>query len=437
MLDLSSRVGNVRAMRAQMQRSYYRATASPRVPQPPLQGDVAADVCIVGGGFTGVSAALELRRKGRSVTLLEAEEIGAGASGLNGGQLSGGQRRDVAWLEARFGRERAQELWRLGNEGRELVRARVAEYAIDCDLKSGVVHAVHRRRDLPETHALADELNEHYGAHLEKLDAAGIAQLLGTSTYYGGWLDVDAAHLHPLNLLIGETLAAEAAGVRVYERSRAIGYDDGARVRVRTSTGVVEAEFLVLAMNAYLGAFEPRIAGKIMPVNNYIVATTPLRPEVLARINSRGVAVADSRFVINYFRVSADGRLLFGGGESYTSRFPNDIAAFVRPHLRHVYPDLAETPIDYAWGGRLAVTMNRLPHLGRVSPHVYFAHGYSGHGIAMTHLAGRLIAEAIAGTPERFDLMASLPIRTFPGGRWLRWPGLALGMTYYALRDRF
>jgi gamma-glutamylputrescine oxidase len=295
---------------------------------------------------------------------------------------------------------------------------------------------VHRKRDLPGVFALADKLRHDYGASIEKLDARGMAELLGTDVYHGGWLDHASAHLHPLNLLLGEARAAEAAGVRVFEHARAVSYHDAAMPRVSTTTGAVSARFVVLAMNGYLGGFEPRIAGKIMPVNNYIVATEPLNDDQRRRILPTRVAAADSRFVINYFRRSVDDRLLFGGGESYTSRFPNDIAGFVRPHLAAIYPELAHARFDYAWGGRLAITMNRLPHFGRLSPRIYFAQGYSGHGVGMAHLAGQMIAEAIAGVAERFDIFAHLPTRTFPGGRWLRWPGLALGMTYYALRDR-
>jgi gamma-glutamylputrescine oxidase len=419
-------------------RSYYRATALSRAVTAPLAGDVSADVCVIGGGFTGVSVALELRRRNYDVVLLEAGELGAGASGLNGGQLGGGQRRDVDYLEARFGGNMAKVLWQLGNDARDLVKRRVEELAIPCDLAPGVAYAVHRKRDIPAVHALGEKLRREYGATgLDNLDARGIAELLGTDVYYGGWLDRDSAHLHPLNLLLGEAKAAEAAGVRMFENTRALFYDERATIRVRTPQGSVNARYLVLAMNGYLGNFEPRIAGKIMPVNNYIVATAPLDEAERARVLPTGIAAADSRFVINYFRRSADGRLLFGGGESYTNRFPRDIAAFVRPHLARVYPALAGKAIEYAWGGRLAITMNRMPHFGRLSPHVYFAHGYSGHGVGMAHMAGLVIAEAIAGIAERFDVFAHLPIRTFPGGRWLRWPGLVLGMTYYALRDRF
>lgn len=418
--------------------SYYRASALPRAVTAPLSGEVSTDVCVIGGGFTGISTALELRRRNYDVVLLDAGEIGAGASGLNGGQLGGGQRRDVDFLEAQVGHNMAKVLWQLGNDARDLVKKRIDELAIPCDLTPGVAYAVHRKRDLPAVHSLADKLRRHYGStKLETLDARGMTELLGTDVYYGGWVDRDSVHLHPLNLLLGEAKAAETAGVRVFEHTRATSYRDGATVDVHTQHGRVNARYLVLAMNGYLGGFEPRIAGKIMPVSNYIVATAPLDHSERASILPSGVAAADSRFVIHYFRRSADGRLLFGGGESYTSRFPRDIAAFVRPHLAAVYPALAAKPIDYAWGGRLAITINRLPHFGRLSPRVYFAQGYSGHGVGMAHLAGQVIGEAIAGIAERFDVFAGLPIRTFPGGRWLRWPAVALGMTYYALRDRF
>jgi gamma-glutamylputrescine oxidase len=418
--------------------SYYRATAAPLPACAPLAGAATADVCIVGAGYTGLSTALFLRRAGYRAVVLEAEHIAFGASGRNGGQLNGGQRRDVAWLEAKLGRTFARELWDLGNAARDLVKSLVAELAIDCDLTPGVATLAHRARYVADYHRLVDRLASDYGAtRLEKLDAAGASALLGTDAFFGGYVDWDAAHLHPLELALGVARHAIASGVTIHERSRVLRFDERAgKVHAKTAQGSIAADFLVLAANGYLGNLAPALAGRIMPINNFMVATAPLDAERLRTLNPRRVAAADSRFVIDYFRTSADGRLLFGGGENYRRRFPRDIAALVRPYLLRIYPQLTDVQIEYAWGGTLAITMNRLPHIGRLSPRVYFAQGYSGQGVALAHLAGQVIADAIRGSAERFDAFGRIPVQRFPGGRWLRWPGLVLGMTYFALRDR-
>ncbi len=417
--------------------SYYGATAHALVHQPSLVGDVRADVCIIGAGYTGLSAALHLRKAGYDVVVVEAERIGFGASGRNGGQLYGGARRDVDWLEAKLGKTMARELWRLGDEARTLVKELIATYAIDCDLTPGIAIVAHRKRYVPEYHALVDKLAVDYGVEgLEKTDAVRVRELIGTDVYFGGYVDWHAAHLHPLNLARGVAKAALDAGARIFEGTRATRITEGREVRVQCEHGSVAAGHVLIATNGYLGNLSPKLAGRIMPINNFIVATEPMPAERASALNPHRVAAGDSRFVINYFRVSADNRLLFGGGENYRRRFPRDIASFVRPYLLKIYPGLGDLAIDYAWGGTLAITMNRMPHFGRLSPRVHFAHGYSGQGVALAHLAGKLFAEVIRGQSERFDVFARIPTPPFPGGRWLRWPGLVLGMTYFALRDR-
>lgn len=414
--------------------SWYAATAPALAPFPALAGDEAADVCVVGGGYTGLSAALHLAEAGLSVVLVEAQRVGWGASGRNGGQVGSGQRRDQAWLEAEYGRERARALWDMAEEAKALVRGLVARHGIACDLRDGILHAAHRASYVAEYHAEAEKLARDYGyGFVEPLDRAGLAAVLGSPGYFGGSHDRGAAHLHPLAYALGLARAAVAAGVRVFERSRVVGVEAGA---VRTEAGRVRAGFVVVACNGYLGGLVPQVAARVMPINNFIVATEPLGEERAAGVIANGAAVADSRFVVNYFRLSVDKRLLFGGGESYGWRFPRDIAGVVRGRMEGVFPQLRGIGIDYAWGGTLAITVNRMPAFVRVAPTVLSAGGYSGHGVALATLAGKLIAEAVAGMAGRFDMLAALPQPEFPGGARLRWPLLVMAMTWYALRDR-
>jgi len=418
--------------------SYYHASCNRSLDLTPLDGSRRADVCIIGGGYTGLSSALHLAERGYDVVLLEARKPGWGASGRNGGQLCSGQRKDQDTLSEMVGADAARKLWELAEDAKSLAKSLIANHGIDCDLKPGIAHPNHKPAYDAASRAYVDFLREQYDyQQIEYLERDAMAELVGSDSYYGGTLDMGAAHLHPLNYALGIADAALAAGARLYESTVVEGYQEGSPNRVLTNRGVVEADSIVLACNGYLGKLEKRVSGKIMPINNFIVATEPLSTEQLQTINPRDVAIADSRFVVNYYRLSADKRLLFGGGENYRQNFPGDIASFVRKPMLQIYPQLADTRIDYAWGGTLAVTLNRMPHFGRLGRHnTYFAQGYSGQGVAMATLAGKLIADAIAGEAESFDLFGTIPTREFPGGDLLRWPGLVLGMSYYALRDR-
>jgi gamma-glutamylputrescine oxidase len=396
---------------------------------------------VVGAGYTGLSAALELASRGYRVVVLEAWRVGAGASGRNGGVLGMGQRRDQDELERWLGIDWARRLWTLALEANALVRERIRRHRIDCDLTDGELHAAHRPRHVRAWQAYAERLAQEYGYdRIRPVGRDEMVAMLGTDAYHGGYLDTGAGHLHPLNLALGLARAAEETGAVIYERSRVLGYEGGSRageaVVVRTAAGSVRADYLVLACNGYLGALEPALAAWQMPINNFILATAPLDEPLARKINRDNVAVVDSRFVVNYFHLSPDRRLIFGGGENYTARFPRDLKAFVRRHLLEVYPTLAQVPIDYAWGGTLAITLRRMPHFGRRGHGVWWAQGYSGHGIALANLGGKLVAEAIMGDAERFDLMARLPHVRFPGGTLLRWPALVAGMLYYSLLDR-
>lgn len=416
--------------------SYYAATANDRRLRPALAGSLAVDAAIVGGGYTGLSAALELAERGYKVALVEAERIGWGASGRNGGQINTGFRQGPGSLVARFGAGWAKQLWDLGLESKGLVRERIARHAIDCDYRSGTLYAAVRESDLPEIAADFEVKARVFGdSEGEILDRRAMAARLGTPIYRGGFADVGGAHLHPLNYALGLARAAEAAGARLFEGSRATRVDPAGHF-VETASGRLEARQALLCCNAYLGGLMRPLAARMLPISNYIIATEPLGEARARGLIRDDVAVCDSKFVVNYYRCSADHRMLFGGGEVYTRRDPRDIKRFVRRRMLEVYPQLAGARVEFGWGGRLAITMNRLPHLGRLGPDLYFAHGYSGQGVALAGLAGKLMAEAIAGTAERFDVFARIPHRKFPGGELLRYPAQVLGMLFYSLRDR-
>jgi gamma-glutamylputrescine oxidase len=416
--------------------SYYAATAHPAPFRPPLQGEVAVDVAVVGGGFTGLSAALELAERGYKVALVEARRIGWGASGRNGGQVNTGYRKGPAELVARFGREEAKRLWALAEEAKQIIRERVKRHAIACDLKQGSLYAVLKAAEIAEIEADLEAQRTVMGYREgTAIDRAGMAERLGTGIYCGGLADAGGMHLHPLNYALGLAAAAEKAGATLYENSRATRVDPDGH-GVETEGGHIRARHTLIGCNGYLEGLLPALEPRILTISNYIIATEPLG-EALARSLIRDdVAVCDSKFVVNYYRLSADRRLLFGGGEVYTRRDPGDIKRFVRPHMLAVFPQLEDVRLDYGWGGRLAITLSRLPNVGRIGRDLFYAQGFSGQGVALTGIAGRLVAEAIAGTAERFDVLARIPHRAFPGGRLLRHPAQILGMLWYSLRDR-
>lgn len=418
--------------------SWYAATATPAPARPPLDGDATCDVCVVGAGYTGLSAAIHLARQGRRVIVLDAHRVGWGASGRNGGQLHTGQRRDQETLEAWYGEERARALFALAEESKREVKNLIAEFAIDCDWHDGLIHAIHKQSWVGAIEREVEHLVERYGYQgTSLLDRDTLATAIGTDVYLSGWRDGTAGHLHPLNYCLGLARAAESLGVVIHEDTRADRVDThkGRRPRVRTAAGTVVADDVVLACNGYIDGLDREVSARVMPIHNYILATEPLGERADALIPGRE-AVADTRFVVHYWHLSADGRMIFGGGENYGQRTPPDIAVFVRNHMRRIYPQLATSRIDYAWGGTLAVTMNRMPYFRRLKPGLYTAAGYSGHGLAIATLAGRLIGEAICGDSSRFDVMAAIPAGKFPGGPLFRLPTLVLAMSWFALRDR-
>jgi gamma-glutamylputrescine oxidase len=416
-----------------MERSYYVATANPFVSTPRLEGEATADVVVIGGGYTGLHTALNAAERGFSVVLLEAGRIGWGASGRNGGQMIPGWRKGAGELIAEIGEAHAKMLFDLALEARSLTLERIETHNIQCDLsQKGHLTLAAKPSDLSWMRAEADALAATMCYERTRVLSAKEAHgAVNASGFHGGFLDEGGGHLHPLNYVLGLADAARGAGVRLHEGARVLRLDTSSGVVAHTDKGSVHARYGVLACDALIGDLDTRLAARIMPVANYLAATAPLLNFPIAG----DLAVSDSRFVVNYFRMSADGRLVFGGGERYTPDPPADIAAFARKHMAGVFPQLADVAIDYAWGGLVSVTMSRMPHVGRFGD-LFFAHGYSGQGVLLPALAGKVLAEAMAGTAERFDVLASIAPPEFPGGAALRSPLYVLGMLWYALRDR-
>lgn len=417
--------------------SYYAATTEHLPPFPAAKGDIACDVCVVGAGFTGLSTAYHLAQRGYDVLVLEAQRVGFGASGRNGGQVSMGQRREQDDLETLVGKDHARALWDIGAQAVDLVKSLCQTEEVRTAFTPGIVHAVHRKRDHKYNIAFVDHMQRHYGYDLIRvLDPQECRATVNSPAYHGGTLDMGSGHVNPLELVLGLARLSERAGARIYERTKVTKLDRGEPATLQTDAARITARHVVLACNGYLGGLDRQVAARVMPINNYIVATEPLTPDAQEAVIANNYAVADSKFVVNYFRFSEDHRLLFGGTESYGYRFPKDIATAVRKPMTEIFPQLAGTRIDHAWGGTLSITMNRLPHFTRLAGNILSMSGYSGAGVALGTLAGQIGAEAIAGQAERFDVMARIPTRPFPGGAALRAPLMVLGMLWYGLRDR-
>ncbi len=419
--------------------TYYAATAEIPPPRPALGKAVTADVCVVGGGFAGVSAALNLAERGFDVVLLESRRIGWGASGRNGGQVNSGLRQSPEALVAAYGAERARVLWEMTEQAKALVRGRIERHEIDAEYKRGTLYAAYKPAHVPGMARNVEVMREVFGYHEARtVDRDELHEMLATPLYHSGVLDRGGGHLHPLKFALGLARAAEEAGVRIFENSPVLATSDlETRPRVETTAaGQVTAGHVVFCCNAYLDRLVPELTSKILPIRNHIIATEPLGEDLARTLIRDDVAVCDSKFVVDYYRLSADRRLLFGGGETYSRHGPRDVRRFVRPYMLRVFPQLADARIDYGWEGQVGITMSRLPHFGRLTPRAYVTHGFSGHGVPLTSLAGKLTAEAIAGEAEGFDVFAALKHRDFPGGALLRRPAQVLGMLFYALRDR-
>lgn len=417
--------------------SYYAATANTLPAFPQQQGDEQADVCIIGAGFTGLSSALHLAQLGYKTILLDAHRVGWGASGRNGGQLGAGQRVEQDDLEKSYGKEAARAMWDIAKDSILLCRDLIKTHQIDCDLKDGIIHADHKAHYVDESKAYVEKLQTEYNHDAVRfLDQEEVNHLVGSPAYYGGSIDMSAAHLHPLNFALGLAKAAHEAGAIIYENSTVLSYSKGNPATVTLKTGQIKAKYIILACNGYLDDLDKHVAARVMPINNYILATEPLSDATKQSIIRESHAVADSKFVVNYYRFSADNRLLFGGGESYSFKFPNDIKSFVRKEMLKIYPQLDKTQIDYGWGGTLGITVSRMPYMKQLAPNILSSSGYSGHGVAMATFAGKMLADVVNGTMTQFDVMSKVRTYPFPGGTMLRYPLLVAAMSYYALRDR-
>ena len=420
------------------QNSYYEASVRRPMPSAPLLGRVSADICVVGAGLAGLSAALELRAKGYTVTVLEAKSVGWGASGRNGGQAIVGYASDEA-IESQFAPEDCKRAWNITVEALQLIRQRIADHKIECDFVPGYMSmAVNEKKGRELAQATLD-IQKRYGYEMQAVAAPDIKNWIASDRFHSGAFDPQSGHLHPLKYTLGLADAARVAGAQIFENSAVVEIVRGAKPLVKTAQGEVACDFIVLAGNVYLDAYgkavAPELNKRIMPVGTYIVATESMGKERADALIRHRSAVCDTNFVLDYFRPTADHRMLFGGRVSYSAATPFNLISSMRKRMLAVFPQLSDLEVPYAWGGFVDITMNRGPDFGRLGNNIYYLQGFSGHGLALTGMAGKLVAESIAGQAERFDLLAKIKHHPFPGGKLMRSPALVLGMLYYQLKD--
>ncbi|SEL44973.1 gamma-glutamylputrescine oxidase [Colwellia chukchiensis] len=416
--------------------SYYTASANDKQQRSKLNEHIKADICVVGSGFTGLSSALHLAEKGYKVVILEGSRIGFGASGRNGGQLVNSYSRDMDFIEKHYGKHVGTEMGKMAFEGANIIRRLVHDYQINCDLKPGGIFAACNNKQLDEMASKQQLWAQHGHTNTELLSASSIQKHIGTDRYVGGLLDNAGGHIHPLNLALGEAAAFEKLGGVIYEDSKVTDIVHGKKPVIKTESGSVTANFVVVAGNAYLEGLLPKQQQKSMPCGTQIITTEVLPKDVQQQLLPTDVCVEDCNYLLDYFRLSADGRLIYGGGTTYGARDPEQIESIILPKMLKTFPALKKVKIDYAWTGNFLLTLMRLPQFGRINDNVYYAQGYSGHGVTSTHLAGKVISDAIAGQAERFDVFAGLPQHPFPGGRVFRIPYITMGAWYYAMRDK-
>ncbi|GAB1622447.1 FAD-binding oxidoreductase [Agarivorans albus] len=416
--------------------SYYAASTNNPREFPQLNQDIRCDVCIIGAGFSGLSSALHLAEKGFHVVVLESAKVGFGATGRNGGQVVNSYSRDVDVIEQRYDKNTAQALNEMIFEGGEIIRSRIAQYNIECDYQAGGVFAANNPKQfkgLQEQKANWERFGNH---QLQLLDKAELEQIVGTTAYQGGLLDMQGGHIHPLNLALGEAEAVLGLGGEIYEQSAVLSYQAGEPAKVTTEHGSVTANYLLFAGNAYLGELEPKLSDKAIRCGTQVIATEPLSDELCQQLLPQNYCVEDCNYLLDYYRLTADKRLLFGGGVVYGAKPLASIEKQIRPKFEALFPQLKGTAIDYAWTGNFLLTYSRMPQFGRLDSNIYYLQGYSGHGLTCTHLAGKLLAEVLSDQAQRFDVFASLNHYRFPGGRHLQVPFTALGAVYYNLRDK-
>ncbi len=416
--------------------SYYAATANETGSYPVLEGSKSVDVCVVGAGFTGVSTALDLAERGYSVALIEANRVGWGASGRNGGHLINGIS-GLEKIQKKHGNGIGDMLWDLRWRGNDIIYDRVEKYDIQCDLKSGFVEVALKPRQMANLEEYATLRESHkFPYKYELWDKEKTRTMLGTDAYIGGFACYRDGHLHPLNLCIGEARAAHELGVQIFEQSPVSGIEHGKRPKVKTANGSVQADSVVLAGNAY-SLLEPKhLSNLVFPAGSYVIGTEPLSEEMVNEINPGDLSVCDSNEIVDYFRLSADKRMLFGGSCNYSGRDPSSIKAYIEPKMLKVYPQLKGLRIDYEWGGMIGIVLDRVPAVGRINNNVYYCQGYSGHGVNATHVMSEIVSDAVAGTMEKFDLFADMRHYRIPGSQWMGNQIIALGMLYYKMKDK-
>ena len=415
--------------------SWYAASAEIPEGRPSLEGDSRKDVAIVGAGFTGLCAAIELSKQGFSVVVLDAHRVGFGASGRNGGQVWSGFRQSQIWLENKLGDHVARAFWDMSEAAKDQVRRNVAGFAPEARYTPGLIAGTYDEAETREWREEVEFIERHYGySDATILDRTGIQSIVKTERYIGGIFDKGAGHIHPLRYAFGLAKAAEDAGAQILELTEATGIEDGTPCRVVTPKGTITADHVILAGNGYMTDLVPEVAAQVMPINSFIGATEPLADPTA--VLAKDVAVGDSKFVVNYFRLSEDGRLLFGGREAYSLGFPQDIGTALHRRMCSLFPQLQGARFTHVWGGTLGITMTRMPLVARVGRNVLNASGFSGQGVALSGFAGTVVAQAIAGQAGRFDLLSSVPMGRFPGGPGFRAPLLTLAMTWFSLRDR-
>lgn len=416
--------------------SWYAASANDKSVRPTLEGEMHADICVIGAGFTGMSAALELAEKGFSVIVLEGTRIGFGASGRNGGQIVNGYSRDLETIADRYDHDKAVKLGEMSLEGGQIIRDRVAKYGIDCDLVNGGFFAAFTSKQIKEMEANKRNWEKHGHSGLEMVSKTEVGKYVKSDRYEGGMIDRLGGHIHPLNYVLGEASALEKLGGRIFENSRVIAVEQGVNPTVRTAHGKVSAKYVLVCGNAYLGKLLPQIGDRMMPVSSQVMATEQLDAGLIESLLPANYCVEDANYILDYYRRTSDNRLLYGGGIGYGGSDPADLTGVIRPNMLKTFPQLKDVKIDFAWSGNFALTLTRIPHMGRLSENIYFSHGDSGHGVTTTQLLGRILAEVVAGQAGRFDVWSSLPNFAFPGGKTFRVPLTMLGAWWYGLRDR-